>query len=639
MTSPNKKLYKQFNLLFNMANYNIENLYQGGYSSFTPNYGDVFTGYRVPASSLGAPTNPFTANQIAEVNKLLSQGIVPIEVGTIKPEDFEAIPRQHFKEIRQIAKLAGAKVSLHSPLIEASGVAEGGWSEANRQAAEYQLNDVVEKAHELDARGNIPITIHSANIPGTEWKITPEGKKIEKLGAINQETGQMTALKEEIRYYPKPMLEYKPGVEEKIRLGKIKEIKKEHYREIPLEKGKIISPEEQVEIHNHSEWDNSISQLLFNKERADEILRNNSPQISHLMKELSEKKMTQEKLNEFLSKEENAVQRRAYNHLMNARNYLGDVEEHLSSLFSKAYKYGSQEQKNKLTEIRNQYQKQLNNSRGDVMAQSEAAQNLMHELKTPELAPSVYVPVTEFAMKKSAETFGNIAFNSFKKFGEKAPVISIENLYPGYAFSTGKEMNELILASKKQFVENALKDGRSKSEAEKYADKLIGLTFDVGHLNIHRKHGFSEEDLRKEFEAMSKHVKHVHLTDNFGSYDSHLPPGMGNVPFKQYFEELKKKGYTGETIVEAGGFVKSFEKSPYPITLEAFGSPLYSSGAGPYANQLIGLQQGYFSGYGEILPGIHYETFGAGFSNLPQEFGGTRGKGGEGSRMGGRGME
>ncbi|MEK6817331.1 MAG: hypothetical protein AABX80_00875, partial [Nanoarchaeota archaeon] len=126
-----------------MSNYNIESIYQGGYSSFTPNYGDVFTGYRVPASSLGAPTNPFTANQIAEVNKLLSQGIVPIEVGTIKPEDFEAIPRQHFKELKQMAKLTGAKVSLHSPLIEASGVAEGGWSEANRQAAEYQLNDVI----------------------------------------------------------------------------------------------------------------------------------------------------------------------------------------------------------------------------------------------------------------------------------------------------------------------------------------------------------------------------------------------------------------------------------------------------------------------------------------------------------------
>ena len=27
-------------------------------------------------------------------------------------------------------------------------------------------------------------------------------------------------------------------------------------------------------------------------------------------------------------------------------------------------------------------------------------------------------------------------------------------------------------------------------------------------------------------------VKHLHLTDNFGYADTHLPPGMGNVPIK-----------------------------------------------------------------------------------------------------------
>ena len=336
-----------------MSNYNIENIYQGGYSSFTPNYGDVFTGYHVPASSLGAPTNPFTANQIAEVNKLLSQGIVPIEIGSIKPEDFEGIPRQHFKEIKQMAKLTGAKVSLHSPLIEASGMGEHGWSEANRQSAEYQLNDVLEKAHELDSRGNMPVTIHSANIPGTEYKMTPEGKKIEKLGAINQETGQMTSVKEEIKYYPErnSMMELKPEIEKKVLRGETQgiidkstgEIKSEYYQEIPLEKGKIISPEKQIKMLNNSEWDNSISQLLFQKERADEILQLNAVPISHLLKELAEKKMSQEGLNEFFNK--SPEQRQVYNHFMNSQEYLKDVEEHLSSLFSKAYKYGSSEQK------------------------------------------------------------------------------------------------------------------------------------------------------------------------------------------------------------------------------------------------------------------------------------------------------
>ncbi len=620
-----------------MSNYNIENVYRGGYSSFTPNYGDVFTGYRVPASSLGAPTNPFTANQIAEVNKLLSQGIVPIEVGAIKPEDFEAIPKQHFKEIKQMAKLTGAKVSLHSPLIEASGIGEHGWSEANRQSAEYQLKDVIAKAHELDAKGNIPITIHSANIQGTEYRMTPEGKKIERLGAINQETGQMIALKEDIKYYPSrgAMRELKPEIEKKIFSGEIKKIEEEHFREIPFEKGKIISPEQQIKIQNNSEWDNSISQLLFNKERADEIVQINYKKMEGLSEFIEENKERIKRDRNFLPGilAEKPILRQAYDHFTNAETYLEDVDEHLSGLFSKAYKYGTPEQKKILTEIRDNYQEQLDkamqqkNDAERLRAKSQVMQNLMHDLKEYPVAPQVYKPVTEFAMEQSAKTFGNIAFESFKKFGEKAPVISIENLYPGYAFSTGEEMNKLILSSKKQFVENAIKDGRSKTEAEKYADKLIGLTFDVGHLNIHRKHGFSEEDLKKEFEAMSKHIKHVHLTDNFGSYDSHLPPGMGNVPFKQYLEELKKRGYKGETIVEAGGFAKSFERSPYPITLGAFGADVYSGDTGHYS-----------SGFGEMLPGIHYETFGSGFSQLPYELGGQRG-GGAGSRMSGKGME
>ena len=250
-----------------MTNYNIENIYQGGYSSFKPSYGDVFTGYHVAASSLGATTNPTIANQIVELDKILRQGVVPIEVGAIDPKIFEAIPKQHFKEIKRMAKLTGAKISVHSPLVEPSGIAEGGWSESNRQAVEYQLKDVIAKAHEADSLGNIPVVVHATNIGGTEWKMTPEGKKIEKLTAINQETGQMTAIKEEIKYYPgrESMMELKPDIEKKILRGEIKEMKNEYYQEIPLEKGKIISPEKQITVQNHSEWDNSISQLLFQK--------------------------------------------------------------------------------------------------------------------------------------------------------------------------------------------------------------------------------------------------------------------------------------------------------------------------------------------------------------------------------------
>ena len=167
------------------------NIYQGGYSSLSPSYGDLFTGYRVNASELGMALDPRTANQIQQVNNALNQGIVPIEVGVLDPQVFDQIPKQHFKEINRMAKLTGAKVSVHAPLIEPSGIdpeQRRPWDESYRELAERQLSDVVEKSIEIDDKGGMPITIHCSGIPGTEYKMTDDGKKVERLVAINKET-------------------------------------------------------------------------------------------------------------------------------------------------------------------------------------------------------------------------------------------------------------------------------------------------------------------------------------------------------------------------------------------------------------------------------------------------------------------
>ena len=91
-------------------------------------------------------------------------------------------------------------------------------------------------------------------------------------------------------------------------------------------------------------------------------------------------------------------------------------------------------------------------------------------------------------------------------------------------------------------------------------------------------------------------------------------------------------------IVEAAQWWQHFQSPPVQATLELIGSPIYADGVGPYWNQTAGLQQGYFEGMGMMLPQINYETFGAGFSQLPVELGGQR-AGAQGSRMSGRGME
>jgi len=62
----------------------------------------------------------------------------------------------------------------------------------------------------------------------------------------------------------------------------------------------------------------------------------------------------------------------------------------------------------------------------------------------------------------------------------------------------------------------------------------FGHCFDIGHWNI-----FAEQCLDSWFEKLGRHVKHLHLHDNFGESDQHLPIGDGNIDFKALFAQQK----------------------------------------------------------------------------------------------------
>ncbi|MCF7910219.1 TIM barrel protein [Candidatus Pacearchaeota archaeon] len=599
--------------------------YSGGTSSFKSNYGDTWTGYRLAIGELGAPTKPDTANQIQQVNSLLNQGIVPIEVGVLQPEAFDQIPKTHFKEINRMAKLTGSKISIHAPLFEPSGFSQQGWEESERETAEKKLREVVEKSFDLDDKGGVPITIHSSGIPGSEYEITPDGKRMKKMIVVNKETGKMAPLNRETKFYP--------GMD--------------------LKKGRENEPEKELESLNNSEWVNNLTNLQFYKKEADEVLNSATASLFPLLTKIKDNEDL-EKYQSQLTPEQHA----AINQLNKAQIFLENVETNFNAIFNKAAKYSENKRiKDVLNDISNDWKQFAEKVQDPEKREKEKigvlnipilkAQLLdksLQKLHQTGVAPEMYVPIEKFATEKASETFSNVAFQAYeeaKKRKKIAPKISIENLYPGMAFAYGEDMKNLINSSREKFVQKALEKGLSKSEAEKKAQEIIGMTLDVGHLNIAKKQGFKDKDLRKEVEQIAKYVKHVHLTDNFGYSDSHLPPGMGNVPFKELLEELEKHPEAKEArkIVEAGGFVQHFGTSPYIPTLESFGSPIYADGVGPYWNQNIGLQQNYFGGYGMMLPEINYQSWGAGFSQLPAELGGSRGGGAQGSRMSGRPME
>ena len=46
------------------------------------------------------------------------------------------------------------------------------------------------------------------------------------------------------------------------------------------------------------------------------------------------------------------------------------------------------------------------------------------------------------------------------------------------------------------------------------------------------------------------HIKHVHVSDNRGTNDDHLPLGVGNIDWKEAISALKSTGYDGTITLE-----------------------------------------------------------------------------------------
>ncbi|MCK9595910.1 TIM barrel protein [Candidatus Pacearchaeota archaeon] len=587
------------------GDYKISNLYQGGYSSLSPKYGDVFTGYRMNPASFGTTTDPRTANVLQEVSTKLNMGVKQIEIAAIQPEVFDSIPKQHLQEINRLSKLTGVDISLHGPIVEPSGLNQQGFSESNREASERQMMNAISRAHEVSPGGNVPVTFHSSAI--SMGPLQTKDKEPEEAMIINVDSGSIHRIPLKERFFP--------GEEGK------KNIQKE------------------VEKINEEQWIENLRQLEYHSE---------------IGKDAIDKAMTtdilakaEQKAGKNLSDEEKAMQF-AYNR---GTTFLNSSYHNLKQLFDSAYKNVSPEDQEKLKT----YYKEIDEKAKKIQAnpKSEVSIRIMEDiieggiktLNSLSAPPKVYKELNDFSREKAVETFSNVALNSYKEFKDKAPIISIENPPAGaFGFSTGEELKKIVENAQERFVENATKSksegglGMSEREAERQAKKLLGVTWDVGHINMMKKYGYKNEDILKETEKIAPLLKHIHLSDNFGFEHTELPMGMGNVPMKEILEKLGQEGFDAKKIIEAGNWWQHFRTPPFKETLEAFGSPIYGMEMAPYWNQNIGGQQGYFGGYGAMLPSVNYETFGAGFSHLPTELGGQRG-GGEGSRMSGKPME
>jgi hypothetical protein len=602
-----------------MASY--ESIYGGVNSYLVPSYTNL--NYSTPLKSFSITTVANSANQLREVSNKLNTGAENIEVQGLFAKSWEAIPEQHLTEINRLAKLTGMKPSVHGILVEPSGISgqQQKWSETNRETVERQMADMIKRAQKIDPNGGLVVTFHSAaEIPEMipKVKVIENGKEVEKtlgFSVLNTETGQYGTILPEKKYFSEE--------------GKFT--------------GQVIPFDIDTELNtrNKETWTQKLAGIsryaingdeaikkLYLKEEEGQIVEKTPEEVKALNKVLSAK---QEEIDAIKDVTDKNVIENLQRQMNQGQIYLKESYREIKELFDRAYEKSEGEDRKKLTDFATwaapMVEGGIGNDPEKVRKLSEVVQRGLKTLDSVE-HPALFQKLDKFVLDKSSQTFANVATQAFNAFGNKAPIISIENPPAGTGLSKAEDLRNLVEESRKKFAENLVKQkGMSESESKAVAERLIGATWDVGHINMIRGQGYSDKDVVKQTEIIAPFVKHVHLSDNFGFEHTELPMGMGNVPIK---EMMKKIGDLSpnkdiKSVIETGDYYQHFvsQGEPHPLkpTLEAFNSPIYGVEAAPSWGN-IGGYPGYFSGYGATNPAVHHSIYGAGFTNLPVELGG-----------------
>lgn len=75
------------------------------------------------------------------------------------------------------------------------------------------------------------------------------------------------------------------------------------------------------------------------------------------------------------------------------------------------------------------------------------------------------------------------------------------------------------------------------------------VAFDVGHVHLAARRG-AEASVAGSIRELRDHIVHVHVHDNHGAFDDHLPPGDGEIDFGPAAEALREINYSGMITVE-----------------------------------------------------------------------------------------
>lgn len=135
----------------------------------------------------------------------------------------------------------------------------------------------------------------------------------------------------------------------------------------------------------------------------------------------------------------------------------------------------------------------------------------------------VHPGLVPFILKEMPEKIYPVANKSIKELGEYSKDLgvntTIENM-PNFESMIYQDMSKLN---------------------EVLVEYDMGMTLDIGHAH-HSK--------IPENEMYFDSIKHIHIHDNMGDDDTHLPLGEGNIQFKDIIDTFEEKNYDGIYMIE-----------------------------------------------------------------------------------------
>jgi len=533
---------------------------------------------------LGATINPME-NQLQGTNLGMNWGLRSLEIG-FAGSRWQGAPigklgKPEREEIIRLAKLNKVNLTLHAPIKDAAGFNGRVFDESARMEAVDDFKKTLEFADQIGRETGIkhvPVVVHCAD--GTPGNPDPE----HIVYLADRETKQVAPLMySETEVYPKDVLvkdfKFPPELLKDRRYVEPVKGKPDQFVLKPL--GKLFLQNAQDLFELESNIGNIDYNIHFYRDHIMSMQRRAAMEGRELTKEEKE----------------------------TIRRYLAHV---------RAYEAQKKLLENRLERYKERY--------GEDPRKYKR-----------------YVTTDEVAKEQVAKTAAELAWYSFSKL-KSQPAVAVENIFPTMALGNPEKLAETIEEARKRFVEVARKRGIGEKQAKAAAEKLIGMNFDIGHANMWKRYKIwddaeqrfrpvTDEDIKRWAEKVTPYVKYVHLSDNWGDEDSHLPIGWGNAPTKEVVDIFKKKGFKGRIIAETAGGPGAMV-SGIPETLKYFRAQLTPTTTWDMANRTY-FESGYPFMVGPIYPEVGVNLYGTGFSGLPYATGAQIGGGEKRSRFSG----